>query len=158
MSVVLLSDEIIPQLDAIVSHYSAWRMMLDRCQNPRNKRYADYGGRGITVCARWQSFAAFIVDVGLRPDVKHSLERKNNNAGYYKSNCKWATKQEQNDNRRDTILVNGEPLSYWVRVTGLKRSTLDRRLRAGWPIERVLHPTKQKTGPKAQHEGELQCL
>ena len=134
-------------------------MMLDRCYNPRNKRYTDYGGRGIKVCDRWRrSFAAFISDMGFRPTSKHSLDRYPNNDGNYElANCRWATPQEQNDNQRRTILVNGKPLSYWARETGLSKHTLDMRLRAGWSVERALNPALAKRGPKSRVNGELPC-
>jgi hypothetical protein len=81
--------------------YVLWCGMIARCTNPKNKRWTDYGGRGIVVCQRWRwSFAAFFKDMGKRPTPKHSLERNNNNRGYSPANCRWATNAEQSTNRR----------------------------------------------------------
>jgi len=83
------------------SEYRIWRHIKDRCLNPKNRRYSDYGGRGITVCDAWQhSFSAFLEDVGERPSNKHSIDRVDNDKGYSKENCRWATDQEQNLNKR----------------------------------------------------------
>ena len=74
--------------------------MLDRCDNPLNKSYEYYGGRGIGVCADWYSFEKFLSDMGLKPNRLLTLERCNNNKGYGPDNCKWATRSEQSSNQR----------------------------------------------------------
>ena len=80
--------------------YSSWLHMLDRCINPNNDHYYNYGGRGITVSEQWRdSFIAFFQDMGLRPNGL-TIERKNNELGYYKENCCWATRTEQARNQR----------------------------------------------------------
>jgi hypothetical protein len=87
-----------------ITHRS-WTNMLNRCNNPNYKRHQDYGGRGITVCDRWNikmggSFQNFLEDMGERPGKEYSIDRINNSEGYYKENCKWSTMKEQSNNRR----------------------------------------------------------
>ena len=79
--------------------YRVWIDMKRRCEQPKNKRYADYGGRGITVRDRWQSFVQFYADMGPCPEGR-SLDRRNNNGNYEPSNCHWATPFQQAINKR----------------------------------------------------------
>ncbi len=83
--------------------YWVWADMVGRCHSPTHKRYADYGGRGITVCDKWREFSGFLADMGDKPD-KLSIERIDNNLGYGPGNCKWATMQEQSHNKRNNTL------------------------------------------------------
>ena len=80
--------------------YMSWASMHGRCSNPNNtKDWPNYGGRGISVCGRWRRFQNFFADMGERP-VGLSLDRINNDGNYEPSNCRWATRLEQNHNRR----------------------------------------------------------
>jgi hypothetical protein len=79
--------------------YRAWSHMKERCNNPRQKHYYLYGGRGITVCDRWKVFSNFYKDMGLRPTNKHSLDRIDNNSGYSPDNCRWTNQLVQTVNR-----------------------------------------------------------
>ena len=81
--------------------YRAWVAMRDRCRNPNNPRFSYYGGRGISVCARWDAFENFLADMGLSPTMKHSLDRfPYKNGKYEPINCLWATIKQQNRNTR----------------------------------------------------------
>jgi hypothetical protein len=84
--------------------YNSWRAMRSRCLNPKTAHWVDYGGRGIKICGRWNSFILFIEDMGERP-VGTSLERINNNGNYEPSNCRWATQSEQVKNQRRGKLI-----------------------------------------------------
>lgn len=85
--------------------YRVWSTMLERCRNPKNQSFKDYGARGIQVCERWHKFANFLADMGERPSDGHSIDRIDNDGNYEPSNCKWSTRIEQRHNRRDTISV-----------------------------------------------------
>jgi hypothetical protein len=122
---------------------AAWRAMHNRCSNPNVDSYPAYGGRGITVCDRWQSFEAFLADMGRRPGAGLSLERKDNDGRYEPGNCRWATADEQRNNRRCTIFVEfrGERLALGdvAKRAGVARKTLyNRHVLCGWDIERAV--------------------
>ena len=86
--------------------YRAWGHMKDRCQNPNDKSYHNYGSRGIKVCERWQDFRNFFADMGARPSGL-TLERMDNDGNYEPGNCKWASYKEQNNNKRS------DPKQFW---------------------------------------------
>lgn len=119
----------------------AWQRMRERCLNPRRHNYKFYGGRGITICSRWDSFEAFHADMGDRP-VGTTLDRIDNEGPYSPENCRWATVKEQARNRRSSALVayRGETkaIAEWCELLGLEyRPTLLRITVYGWSAERA---------------------
>lgn len=122
--------------------YHAWCTLKQRCKNPNAPNYADYGGRGISVCERWEKFENFYADMGPRPSPEHSLDRIDNDGPYEKANCRWALRYIQQRNRRWNHLIEyaGEnlTLSEWSERTGFKWVTIYGRLRRGWSIETAL--------------------
>jgi hypothetical protein len=122
--------------------YTTWANMMQRCMNPNNDNFINYGGRGITVCGRWLDFSNFFSDMGKRP-ARKSLERVNNSGNYEPSNCKWATFSEQARNKRNNRILNFKGrsmmLSEWSEHLGIRLGTLSHRLyHYHWSIERVL--------------------
>lgn len=120
--------------------YQAWIGMRVRCNNPKARNFHDYGGRGITVCDKWNaSFEAFRDDMGLRPSPDHSLDRIDNSKGYFPNNCRWATPSEQQSNRRNACLITalGETLnlSAWSKRLGVAPYAIRNRIKAGWSLE-----------------------
>ena len=117
--------------------YPIWNTMISRCYRPSIERYPYYGGRGITVCAQWrESFAAFIADMGRRPSSSHQIDRIDNDGNYEPSNCRWATRQQQANNKSNNthLTVDGrtQTLAAWERETGLAASMICRRISRGW--------------------------
>ena len=132
--------------------YSTWAAMKNRCLNSNNNAYKYYGGRGISVCDRWLKFEHFLEDMGRKPTAKHSIERIENNKGYYPDNCKWATMEEQCNNQRKNRILEyknkKQSLSAWAREKNINRETLRDRLKCGWSVHDALtkrvRPLKRK--------------
>lgn len=122
--------------------YIAWDHMMQRCYNPNAANYKDYGGRGIRVCLRWHRFENFLADMGLRPDKGYSLDKVKNNKDYELENCRWATKEVQQNNRRDNVFLTFEnetrTLTQWSVWLGIPRSTIYGRRNKGMTTEQIL--------------------
>jgi len=86
--------------------YHCWAGILKRVKNPNDKLYPYYGGRGICVDPKWETFEGFLEDIGTKPEGDLSLDRIDNDKGYYKDNVRWATRTEQSRNRRNNIIVD----------------------------------------------------
>lgn len=119
-----------------------WKDMRRRCRSKTNSRYADYGGRGIAVCERWNDFALFLADMGPRPSATHSIERRDNDGNYEPDNCRWATPVEQANNKRSnrniTIGALTLTVEQWNRKLGFPNSVLRKRLWRGWSVEHAM--------------------
>lgn len=133
--------------------YRSWRSMIYRCHKPTDKSYPRYGARGITACQRWRdNFEAFLEDMGHRPGPEYSLDRIDNDGPYAPENCRWATREEQSNNRRCTFHVTFQgqtkPLQAWAAIVGLPGRAIRRRLlELGWPPERALTEPLHDQGP-----------
>jgi len=130
--------------------YRAWKSARNRCNNPTNPGYPNYGGRGITFTSEWDSFERFLSDMGPRPSARHSLDRIDVNGPYAPGNCRWATPEEQANNKRNSALItfNGKTLSVrqWSRELGISSATLEWRLQNGWSAEKALTEGVQPKG------------
>jgi len=123
--------------------YGVWQAMRARCKNKNRLDYHRYGGRGITVCKRWDSFQNFVADMGEVPEGK-TLDRINNDGNYEPDNCQWATRKEQvyNSTKVKMISINNvaKPLSEWLEYYSLSKSTYYVRLKTGMTPEEALKP------------------
>ena len=136
------------KLEATTTHgmtktkiFRIWSGMRTRCLNKNSESYFRYGGRGITIDPSWDTFAQFYLDMG-DPPKGLSLDRKDNNKAYSKSNCRWATSTTQAINRRSTRFITYKnktlSISDWARTIGIRIDTLHYRFNHGWSIEKAL--------------------
>lgn len=134
--------------------YRTWANMIDRCENPRNKQFADYGGRGVRLCDEWRhSVQAFVAYMGKKPSSRHSIDRIDVNGNYEPGNCRWSTPVEQNRNKRNTrrFVVDGREMTIpeAAHSFGVAEETIRARLKRGLsPIEAVAlrklnHPARR---------------
>lgn len=123
-----------------LSGYNCWNAMVQRCKKKGDPKYKR---RKIKICLRWRhSFDNFAKDMGPRPSILHTIDRINTYGNYTPKNCRWATRKEQNYNRRDNIWIThkGKKMlqNDWAKELGVKQGTLASRLMRGWSIERAL--------------------
>lgn len=137
------------RLEVVSSHkmsrskiYCVWHTMLQKCNNPNNLQYKNYGGRGIKVCKRWMKFENFYKDVGNPPFPRAQIDRINNGKGYFPDNWRWATNKINSRNKRNNIIINynnkKQCLIEWSEETGIKASVISVRLKRGWSIKKAL--------------------
>jgi hypothetical protein len=124
--------------------YAAWQQMKHRCYNEANKHYHNYGARGISVCDEWRnSFEQFYKDMGDRPSTNHSLDRSDNEKGYYKENCRWATQKEQMNNFRNNVVIKHQGLSMtvsqWSNYLGVSVHKIYKRLKKDLTLDKVFY-------------------
>ena len=137
--------------NALKSAWLCWFTMVDRCYSENNPAYKNYGERGIKVCKRWlglDGFKHFVQDMGLKPSKSLSLDRKDNDKGYSKKNCRWATKTQQARNRRSNRLltVNGTTLAMaeWAERVGINPRVIQDRLRKGWGTKEAIFTKRRE--------------
>lgn len=137
--------------------YTIWVQMRGRCKNAKSKAFPYYGGRGIRVCERWESFENFLSDMGEPPTEQHSIDRMDANGSYCPENCRWATDAEQGWNKRSTRFVDIggilKPMAVWIREFGIGHGTVYKRMAKGMtPEEAITTPVNAKfRGVKHQH-------
>jgi len=130
--------------------FRAWDSARQRCNNPRNRGWVHYGGRGIKVCSRWDrpdGLVAFVEDMGLRPGPKYTLDRIDNDGDYTPENCRWVTRSRQQRNTRQTIWVtingNTKPVPDWCEIFRIGNMNVLNRIRIGWdPIRALVTPVR----------------
>lgn len=120
-----------------------WSAMKERCQNPNNKSFSNYGGRGITVCDEWQTFEPFhtwAMAAGYREGL--TIDRIDNDKSYSPDNCRWTTTTIQSRNKRSNVILtfNGQTkiLADWALKLGMDRGAIELRLKRGWTVEKAL--------------------
>ena len=124
--------------------YRRWYNMKSRCENPKNEKYRLYGGRGITLCERWQVFENFLQDMGHPPSPQHTLDRIDVNGPYSPENCRWATAREQSNNTRFNVRLDGKTLAEHARELDITPEALRYRLSKGLDKKDVLSPEKRR--------------
>lgn len=127
-------DQLTVHGDTGTAEHSVWLSIFDRCRNPKDPSFKDYGARGIDICSRWEKYGNFLADVGRRPSNAHTLERVKNDEGYYPGNCCWATRRQQSYNRRSTKMTiknadlirarSSEPQINLAQEFGVSQSTI----------------------------------
>lgn len=143
--------------------WSRWQGLRQRCNNPREKQFPNYGGRGITVCPEWEtSFDQFCADMGAPPTPEHTVERIDVNGPYSPENCRWATPLEQSHNRRNNRLLTfdsrTQPLSAWAAEVGLSQQALSGRLALGWSLEKALSTPSSRVSPPLTPNGKTKSV
>ena len=131
--------------------HKIWESMIARCEYEKHPYFADYGGRGVTVCEEWHDYLTFrnwAMSNGYSDDL--TIDRIKNEDGYNPNNCKWSTIKEQQNNKRNNrrLTWNGETktVTEWAEVVGISKTTIKERLNAGWTVEMALTtPVRKRT-------------
>lgn len=134
------------------AEYDIWTSMKARCSRPTDKRYSAYGGRGIRVCEEWKDFAAFYLDMGPRPSPAYSIERRDVNGHYERSNCYWRLSVEQARNKTNNLMLEhgGRRMcaAEWAREAGITTQHFVGRLKSGWSLADAIALPKGTKNPR----------
>lgn len=130
--------------DTESSEYRSWQHMITRCEDPANKHFSNYGGRGIRVCVEWRvSFETFLRDLGPKPTSLHTLDRVDSDGNYEPGNCRWATRREQQRNRRVNVRLTLDGVTRcaeeWAEISGVQAKAIVWRFRHGWPVRDAIY-------------------
>ncbi len=124
------------------AEYRIWSLMKDRCLNVDGKAYPEWGGRGIALCDAWHDFEGFYADMGPRPSPEHQLDRKDNDGPYSPDNCRWATRIEQANNKRNNVILEvrgvAQSVARWAAQVGVSEFMIHKRLWRGWEAEEAI--------------------
>jgi len=122
--------------------YNRWFKMLERCRNEANAAYKNYGGRGISVCDEWLDYEVFYRDMGEPPFKGAEIDRRNNDLGYNKENCRWVNRKTNSNNTRQchNVTYDGETktITEWAESIGMNPKTLMTRFERGWSVKKAL--------------------
>jgi DNA-binding transcriptional regulator YhcF (GntR family) len=144
--------------DSNSAEYAVWVNMRQRCFNVNSTGYAHYGGRGIQVCERWSDYRNFIADMGRRPSPEHTIERLDVNGNYEPSNCTWATRKEQANNRTNNVRfkVGDQEFTTAQLASQLNvvRSTIENRFKRGLNLDEVIEAGEHQS-EKFSYKGDL---
>lgn len=129
--------------------YRIWQGMKTRCNNEKEPEYPRYGGKGITYDSKWEVFEGFWEDMQEGYSDDKTLDRINSKGNYEKYNCRWATYEEQNNNKKDNIVLEykGKQITpkELINLSGLSQTTIYRRIKQGWSAEKIIStPAKTK--------------
>lgn len=141
-----------------------WLNMLNRCNNPNCYEYESYGGRGITVCEEWrklENFAKWAYVNGYDENAEHgecTIDRIDNNKGYFPDNCRWITNKEQANNKRNNHFIEfkgkRQTIAQWAEELGINKGTLSSRILNGWSLEKALRKEKYSTHGEIKETGD----
>lgn len=124
--------------------YAVWSTIIDRCENPRNRFFPNYGGRGIAICQEWRhDFGRFFSDMGPRPPGDMTIERRDTNGPYCKQNCYWADRTTQANNKRNNRMLTARgmtmSMSQWAKIVPTPYSTIRSRKRLGYTDDQAIY-------------------
>lgn len=143
------------------SEYQSWINMRARCTDVKNNKYPIYGGRGITVCERWNKFENFMLDMGRKSDPKFTIERDDVNGNYEPKNCRWISRKDQGRNMRNSVFVTYQGkrilLIDLVEQLGLSRMLVYTRLKLGWTLAQAIALPLSNRGRKRKNKTSAIC-
>lgn len=142
------------------TEYWTWLRIKQRCYNPKNPSYPNYGAKGITVHEEWiNNFSKFFEHIGHKPNDKTDIDRIDSSKGYEPGNVRWVTSAENNRNRLNNrkVTINGitKCLFEWIKELGASKTTVYNRLKNGWSEEDALLKPRSKGGIGSRHGNDL---
>jgi hypothetical protein len=111
--------------------YHRWYNIKSRCTNPNNEKWAQYGGRGITLCERWMEYENFLADMGQCPAPEMTIDRIDVDGPYSPENCRWATPEQQANNRRNNVVLGAKTMAQHARELGITPEAIRYRMNTG---------------------------